>query len=111
MNWVSAGNLVMTTSAGKPVNAKEQVEWITRLIASNASALVITPRSDAAPLTRDLLDIADEHNFPILVAHFKLKLSCIARIVIESSMNTRRDQLEAGHKLFQAYALSLHESL
>ena len=110
-NWVSAGNLVMTTGAGIPVNAKEQVEWITRLIASNASALVITPRSDAANLTRDLLDIADEHNFPILVAHFKVKLACIARIVIESSMNTRRDQLEAGHKLFQAYALSLHESL
>lgn len=70
------------------MNAKEQVEWITRLIASNASALVITPRSDAAPLTRDLLDIADEDNFPILVAHFKLKLSCIARNVIDSSMNT-----------------------
>ena len=88
MNWVSAGNLVMTTSAGKPVNAKEQVEWITRLIASNASALVITPRSDSATLTNDLLDIADEDNFPILVAHFKLKLACLARNVIDSSMNT-----------------------
>ena len=110
-NWVSAGNLVMTTGAGIPVDAEEQVEWITELIASNASALVITPRSDTATLTEDLLDIADKHKFPILVAHFKVKLACIARIVIESSMNTRRDQLEAGHKLFQAYAMSLHESL
>ena len=110
-NWVSAGNLVMTTGAGIPVDAEEQVEWITKLIASNASALVITPRSDAATLTVDLLDIADKHNFPILVAHIKVKLACIARIVIESSMNTRRDLLEAGHKLFQAYAMSLHESL
>lgn len=110
-NWVSAGNLVMTTGTGIPVDAEEQVEWITELIASNASALVITPRSDAATLTEDLLDIADKHKFPILVAHFKVKLACIARIVIESSMNTRRDQLEAGHKLFQAYAMSLHESL
>lgn len=110
-NWVSAGNLVMTTGAGIPVDAEEQVEWITELIASNASALVITPRSDTATLTEDLLDIADKHKFPILVAHFKVKLACIARIVIESSMNTRRDQLEAGHKFFQAYAMSLHESL
>lgn len=110
-NWVSAGNLVMTTGAGIPVDAEEQVEWITKLIASNASALVITPCSDAATLTVDLLDIADKHNFPILVAHIKVKLACIARIVIESSMNTRRDLLEAGHKLFQAYAMSLHESL
>ena len=110
-NWVSSGNLVMTNGAGIPVDTKEQVEWITKLIASNASALVIIPRSDAAALTKDLLDIADKYKFPILVTHFKLKLACLARIVIESIMNTRRDQLEAGHKLFQAYAASLHESL
>jgi len=78
----------MTTGAGIPVNAKEQVEWIIRLIASNANALVITLHCDAATLTNDLLDIADEDNFPILVAHFKLKLACLAGIDIDSSINT-----------------------
>jgi len=61
---------------------------ITGFLASNASALVIIHHCDSATLTNDLLDIADEDNFPILVAHFKLKLACLARIDIDSSINT-----------------------
>ena len=92
----------MTIGTGMPINAKEQVEWITRLIASNASALVIIHHCDSATLTNDLLDIADEHNFPILVAHFKLKLACLACINIESSKKYPKGKIGSGAQAFSS---------
>ena len=57
--WVSPGDLVMTTGLGIPRSAKAQTTWLEHLVQSNASALVVAPRQDAPPLSRNLLEAAD----------------------------------------------------
>lgn len=106
-NWVAAGDLVMTTGAGLPIDPLEQSSWIRRLADAQVSALVIAPRSDAPAVTEAILSFAETKMLPILSAAFDLEFAKLARIVIESALQSQRDRLSASQRLFESYAAAL----
>lgn len=108
--WVSPGDLVMTTGLGIPRTAKAQTTWLEHLVQSNASALVVAPRQDAPPLSRNLLEAADRLMFPVLQASFELEFVKLSHYVIESVLQAQRERFNASERLFQTYAQALRKA-
>jgi purine catabolism regulator len=108
-HWVRQGDLVMTTGAGLPSDAKEQESWIARLADANTSGLVLAPRPDAPALTAAALGAAEDRRFPVLGASFDLEFARLARVVIESALESQRHRLANSERLFSAYAGSLRQ--
>jgi purine catabolism regulator len=108
-NWVNQGDLVMTTGAGIPSAATEQVTWVTRLVDSKASGVVVAAPATAPRLCGDALEVAETRRFPVLTASFELEFSRLARVVIESALEAQRHRLARSERLFSAYAASLRE--
>ncbi|MBV6288910.1 PucR family transcriptional regulator [Pseudomonas aegrilactucae] len=108
--WVSPGDLVMTTGLGIPRAAKAQTTWLEQLVQSNASALVVAPRPDAPPLSRNFLEAADRLMFPVLQASFELEFVKLSHYVIESVLQAQRERFNASERLFQTYAEALRKA-
>ncbi len=108
-HWVGQGDLVMTTGAGLPAEADEQTEWIVHLVDANTSGLVFAPRPDAPALAETALRAADDRRYPVLGAGFELEFTSLARVVIESALESQRHRLARSERLFSAYAASLRE--
>ncbi|CAM3773947.1 Transcriptional activator PmfR [Pseudomonas reidholzensis] len=107
--WVSPGDLVMTTGLGLPADGDSQVEWLERLVQSNASALVVAPQANAPALSQAMLDAADRLLFPLLHASFELEFVKLSHHVIESVLRAQRERFNASERLFQTYADALRE--
>lgn len=103
-NWVSAGDLVMTTSAGMPSSPTEQVDWVCRLADTQASALLVAAPEGSIPISPEMAAEADRRKFTILTADFDLEFARVSRVVIGSALATQRDRLAAGERLFSTYA-------
>jgi purine catabolism regulator len=106
-NWIHRGDLVMTTGAGMPSAAPDQAAWIARVVESHASGLVLAARPDAPDLCPEALEVAEAGRFPLLTASFELEFSRLARVVIESALESQRHRLARSERLFAAYATSL----
>jgi purine catabolism regulator len=106
-HWVQPGDLVMTTGAGLPSGAEQQESWLIQLAEANTSGLVYAPRADAPELTELALRAADERRFPVLGASFDLQFTHLARVVIESALESQRHRLASSERLFSAYADTL----
>ncbi|WP_233858343.1 PucR family transcriptional regulator [Paraburkholderia sp. HD33-4] len=107
--WITAGNLVMTTGAGLPRNASDQIAWLEKLAQSNASALVVARRADAPELSPEMLETADRLMFPVLAGSFELEFVQLSKHVIESVLQAQRDRFRASEQLFETYASALRD--
>lgn len=105
-HWVEAGDLVMTTGAGLP-SAKDQADWLLRLIETGVSGLIIAPHPKAPKVDAAMICMADEHHFPLLKAPFELEFVALARVIIKNSLDTERERLENAKRIFDAYVDSL----
>lgn len=110
-NWVSAGDLMMTTGDGMPADPRGQAAWIDQLADAQVSAVVIAPREGAPDVTPGLLATAEERGLPVLGAGFDLEFARLARAVIESALQSQRDRLAAGQRLFESYASGLRDKV
>ncbi len=108
-HWVRQGDLVMTTGAGLPSTPQDQETWIAQLADANTSGLVFAPRPEAPELSGGALSVAEERRFPILGASFDLEFTHLARVVIESALESQRHRLASSERLFMAYAESLRQ--
>lgn len=106
--WFESGDLVMTTGGGLPLSEDEQVQWITNLIDSNVSALVIAREEHAPAVTHAMLTAADSRRFPVLAASFDLHFVTLARTVIESAVANERFRIASIARLYDVYWQSLH---
>lgn len=105
--WFKTGDLVMTTGGGLPAREDEQARWITRLIDSRVSGLVVARAASAPEVTPALLETADKRDFPVLSACFDLQFVTLARTVIESAVETERERLATVKRLYDVYWQSL----
>ena len=105
--WFKPGDMVMTTGGGLPADPAGQAPWITKLIDSRVSSLVVALKPGAAEVTPELLDAADERDFPVLSASFDLQFVTLARTVIESAVQTERQRLATIRRLYDVYWQSL----
>lgn len=103
-NWVSAGDLVMTTSAGMPTVPQEQVDWVRRLADTHVSALLVAAPGTSRPISPEMAAEADRRRLPVLAADFELEFARVSRVVIGSALESQKDRLAAGERLFSTYA-------
>ncbi|KAF1050947.1 MAG: Transcriptional activator PmfR [Stenotrophomonas maltophilia] len=108
--WISPGDLLMTTGVGLPRSAEAQVEWLERLVQSNASALVFAPREGAPKLSGKLLKAAERLLFPVIQGSFELEFVKLSHQVIESVLQAQRERFHASERLFQTYAEALRKA-
>lgn len=107
--WVSAGHLIMTVGSGLPRDPEAQADWLRRLAATKASALVIAPSDQAPPVHPQMLAAADACLFPVVAASFDLEFVKLSRQVIERVLQAQRDRFDAAQRLFQTYAAALRD--
>ncbi|WP_068269779.1 PucR family transcriptional regulator [Aldersonia kunmingensis] len=107
-NWMDTGDLVMTTGGGMPREEDAQRHWMTQLIDSNVSALVVASSPTAPAVTRGLIDVAESKGFPVLMASYELHFVELARTVIESAVESERQRVAAIKRLYDVYWQSLH---
>lgn len=107
-SWFDAGDLVMTTGGGLPAGDDSQRSWLTALIDSGVSGLVVAPGASAPTVTRGMLDVADERGFPVLAADYDLQFVALARTVIESAIDAERRRVDAIRRMYDVYWQSLH---
>lgn len=105
--WCKPGHLVMINCSGLPEGPAEQREWLTRLIDSGVSALAISARPGSHEITGELLAVADERGFPVLGGSWDLEFVALARIVIESAIQTERERLTSTGRLYDLYRQAL----
>lgn len=101
--WIGTGDLVMTTGAGMPYDAREQAEWLGRLIVAGASGLIVATPEDGVEVSSEMKGIADRNGFPLLRAPYELEFVSLARLVIKNSLMLERQQLDRAKRLFDAY--------
>ncbi|ROZ86299.1 PucR family transcriptional regulator [Gordonia sp. OPL2] len=107
-SWFETGDLVMTTGGGLPAEEIEQREWISKLIDSRVSGLVVAPSPTAPDVTPGMLAVAEDRGFPVLGADFDLQFVSLARTVIESAIESERQRVAAIKRLYDVYWQSLH---
>lgn len=107
-SWYETGDLVMTTCGGLPTSENDQRDWMTLLIGSGVSALVVAPSPTAPQVTDGMLEVAEERGFPVLAASYELHFVSLARTVIESAVESERRRVAAIKRLYEVYWLSLH---
>ncbi|MFC9556934.1 PucR family transcriptional regulator [Rhodococcus sp. NPDC056960] len=106
--WFESGDLVMTTGGGLPDTPPEQARWMSQLIDSQVSALVIARGPGTPEVAPALLDVARERGFPVLSASFDLQFVTLARTVIESAVESERQRLTTITRLYDVYWQALH---
>lgn len=106
--WFDTGDLVMTTGAGMPTVEKAQRQWMSQLIDSRVSALVVAPSPSAPAVTDGMLQVAAAQGFPVLSADFELHFVSLARTVIESAIESERQRVASIKRLYDVYWQSLH---
>src|SRR5215469_6786083 len=64
--WLDGPGLVLTTGIAIPAVASRQRAYVERLATAGMAAVAIARGMSAPPLTRDMLDAADDHDFAVL---------------------------------------------
>jgi PucR family transcriptional regulator, purine catabolism regulatory protein len=106
--WFDTGDLVMTTGGGMPSAEEDQRQWMSRLIDSKVSALVVAAGPSAPQVTQGMLDVAEAQGFPVLAASYELHFVSLARTVIESAIESERQRVASIKRLYDVYWQSLH---
>src|SRR5262245_35372587 len=101
--WFETGDLVMTTGGGMPADEDDQRTWMTQLIDSKVSALVVALSPSAPEVTAGMVGVAEAAGFPLLSASYELHFVSLARTVIESAIESERQRVASIKRLYDVY--------
>lgn len=65
-NWLTGGELILSTFSAVKKSKKDQIEFAEKIIKSNAAALVIKLKRYINFLPDEIIELADKHDFPII---------------------------------------------
>jgi PucR family transcriptional regulator, purine catabolism regulatory protein len=88
--WLSGGELVLTTGLGIPEASAAQVEYIEQLTAAGSAGVAIGDHMHAPPLSNEMSQTADRLAFPLLYTAYEVPFIALERVV--ASANERGDQ-------------------
>ncbi|MDI3388451.1 PucR family transcriptional regulator ligand-binding domain-containing protein [Streptomyces sp. B-S-A8] len=99
--WLGADELLMTVGICVPRGAKAQRRLITGLHAAELAGLAIGDDLKAPPLTRSMLDAADELGFPVLLVGHTTPFAAIGRTVAMASQSEQVRRLVRVSRLYE----------
>lgn len=106
--WMSNGELLMTTGHNFPADVDGQVKFIRHLDANGISGLALAEKM-AAELTKGAAAVADELGFPVLETAYEVPFVLVARAVAESG--SRDAQLTKILRVYEQYRRSAIQGL
>ncbi len=87
--WVQPNSLIMTTGLGIPKTAAKQKDYIQRIIDADLAGLLISDKMNAPKDLTPLIEVANQHNFPISFIDYNVPFIEIARLVMEANKDKR----------------------
>lgn len=87
--WVQPDSLIMTTGLGIPKNGNEQKDYIQRLIDAELAALIISDNMSAPDDLSPLLEVANQHDFPVCYIDYHTPFSEVAKIVNDANKDKK----------------------
>lgn len=109
--WLTGGELVMTTGLAVPRRAADQVAYLERLADAGASALTIAERLYAPPLTRAMLEAADRLAFPVCFTGYEVRFIEIERAVAGAARRESRELLVRTMRVYEVARVAASEGL
>src|SRR5690606_1267204 len=91
--WLSGGELVMSTGLGIPEEAAAQVRYVERLAQSGLSGVMIGERMHAPPLTSEMLAAADRMALPIMLTAYEVPFTAVSRTVADANQREEHARL------------------
>lgn len=82
-NWLGERELLLADGYNFPADARDQVEWLTKLADAQLAGLALAAGMHAPPLTREAIKAADSLGFPVLETEYEVPFVAIARAVAE----------------------------
>lgn len=91
--WLSGGELVMTTGLGIPEEPLAQVHYVERLAQGGLSGVMIGERMHAPPLSREMLEAADRLALPIMLTAYEVPFTAVSRMVADANQREEHARL------------------
>jgi PucR family transcriptional regulator, purine catabolism regulatory protein len=98
--WLDGGELLIINGLGLPAEAAGQIEFVSGLIEKRAAGLAIGVLGP--DLDRRTLEVADEHDFPIVHVPKAVPFLSIARLVAAHSQDDAQRRMATHIRLFDA---------
>ncbi len=98
--WLSEGDLVMTTGLGIPREAEKQVAYVENLARVGVTGVAIAENMEAPPLTPVMLNAAEEHALPLLFTGYEIPFVEISRAVAASSHEQEHSRLVKAVRIY-----------
>jgi PucR family transcriptional regulator, purine catabolism regulatory protein len=108
--WISGGELIMTTGLGVPATAAEQRAYVERLAAAGVAGLAISERLHP-PLAPELSAAADALAFPVLITGYEIPFIALERTVADANRGESRRLLVRTLRLYEALRLAALEGI
>lgn len=108
--WISGGELIMTTGLGLPAAAAEQRTYVERLAAAGVAGLAISERLHP-PLAPELAAAADTLAFPVLITGYEIPFIALERAVADANRGESRRLLVRTLRLYEALRLAALEGI
>lgn len=109
--WLSGGELVMTTGLGVPSAPDAQRAYVARLAAVGAAGLTIAERLHSPPLTAEMVEAANALPFPILFTGYEVPFIALERVVADASRGESQRLLARTVRLYDTSRAAAAEGL
>ncbi|MBS1882837.1 MAG: PucR family transcriptional regulator ligand-binding domain-containing protein [Actinobacteria bacterium] len=96
--WLSSGDLLLTSGIGLPDSPAAQAEYVRRLAAAGLSGVSIG--AENLPLSAELIRSADRHNLPILITAYEVPWVAVSRAVSEATARDRQVRLVRIERIY-----------
>lgn len=95
---LNGGEMILTTGLNWAKQSNLPVNMVTQLINKGAAALCIELHVNISEVPQEIIDIAEKHDFPIIVFHEKVKFIDITKSIY--------DQIYSNHSTFSSLNLN-----
>ena len=99
-DWFDAGDLLMTNGFSLPSDADGQVDFLRKADKTGLSGIAIGEHQHAPPLTDEMLAVAEELQFPILLTAYEVPFIALSRVVAEANQHEEHRRLVRTVRLY-----------
>ncbi|HZJ02921.1 MAG TPA: PucR family transcriptional regulator ligand-binding domain-containing protein, partial [Thermoleophilia bacterium] len=98
-DWLSGGEIVLSTMFALTNDVDRQRDFCRRIMAAGASALFVKPKRFVGAFPPDVLEIADKRNFPIVEVPQEIRWTRIMQEAMEVLINRQASLLEKSQEI------------
>jgi PucR family transcriptional regulator, purine catabolism regulatory protein len=98
-DWLSGGEIVMSTMFALINDVERQKEFCHRIMTANASALFVKPKRFVGQFPAEILEVAEKRDFPIVEVPQEIRWTRIMQEAMEVLINRQASLLEKSQEI------------